>query len=205
MKYIDLTHKFTDSMPSYPGDPRPILQQITLISEDGVNDHSLKTTMHIGTHIDAPAHMISNGKLISDYPIEKFFGKAIFIDARGQMTIGPEILPKEKIKAGNVVILYTGWDKKFGNHEYFGDHPIVNNEFADTLIELGISILCIDFPSPDKKPYPIHQKLLRHDILIAENATNLELLIEQKKIEIIALPLYIEADASPCRIVAKIG
>lgn len=192
-------------MPSYPGDPRSTLQRITLTSEEGINDHSLKTTMHIGTHIDAPAHMIPNGKLISDYPIEKFFGEAIFIDARGQKTIGSEILPKEKIKAGNVVILYTGWDKKFGSQKYFSDHPIVKNEFVDTLIELGISILCIDFPSPDKKPYQIHKKLLGHDILIAENATNLELLIGKETIEIIALPLYIEADASPCRIVAKIG
>jgi kynurenine formamidase len=204
MEYINLTHQFIDSMPSYPGDQRPTLQKITSTTGSNIVDHSLKTTMHIGTHIDAPAHMITNGKLISDYPVEKFFGDGILIDASGQIKIGPEILQKKEIKAGSIILLYTGWDKKFGSPEYFSEHPVISDEFADALIEAHISILCIDFPSPDKKPYEIHQKLLKNDILIAENVTNLELLIKKKKIEIIALPLYIKADASPCRMVAKV-
>lgn len=62
MKIIDLTHSFTDKMPVYPGDPEPSLNKVADLNKEGYNDHLLKTVMHIGTHMDAPLHMIKNGK-----------------------------------------------------------------------------------------------------------------------------------------------
>lgn len=50
-------------MPVYPGDPKPTLEQVAFIAKDTFNDHKLTTVMHVGTHIDAPLHMIANGKI----------------------------------------------------------------------------------------------------------------------------------------------
>ena len=69
MELLDLTHKFTGHMPVYPGDPNPELIEIAKIPKDVCADHMLKTTMHVGTHMDAPAHMIAGGKNISDYDL----------------------------------------------------------------------------------------------------------------------------------------
>ncbi len=62
----------------------------------------------------------------------------------------------------------------------------------------------IDFPSVDKAPYAVHSLLLSHDILIIENLTNLEQLQHYKNIELIALPLKIDAHGSPARVIAKV-
>ena len=35
---------------------------------------------HTGTHIDAPAHMLSNGPYLDDLNIEHFIGKATILD-----------------------------------------------------------------------------------------------------------------------------
>ena len=82
MKYIDLTHTFTASMPTYPGDPIPELKQIADFHNQGYTDWQVTTGMHVGTHIDAPLHMIPGGKRLSEMPIETFFGRGCLIDAR---------------------------------------------------------------------------------------------------------------------------
>jgi arylformamidase len=66
MQLIDLTQTFGSMMPVYPGDPAPELKQITTIETHGFTDHQLTTAMHVGTHMDAPLHMIAGGKKIAE-------------------------------------------------------------------------------------------------------------------------------------------
>ncbi|MEK7557141.1 MAG: cyclase family protein, partial [Patescibacteria group bacterium] len=80
MKYIDLTHTFVDNMPVYPGDPVAEVKQIADIKKEGYTDHRITTGMHVGTHMDAPMHMIEGGKALSDMPVENFFGRGYLID-----------------------------------------------------------------------------------------------------------------------------
>ena len=61
----------------------------------------------------------------------------------------------------------------------------------------------MDTPSPDHAPYKVHKILLGNEILILENLTNLEQLLN-KNFEVIALTPKLEADAAPARVVAKI-
>lgn len=75
MKFIDLTQPVTENMQVYPGDPQSTLKQIAFIEADGSNDFQVQTGMHVGTHIDAPFHMIQNGKKLHEYPVDHFFWK----------------------------------------------------------------------------------------------------------------------------------
>ena len=72
--YIDLTHEFTASMPVFPGDVAPELIKTADVFKDGISDYQIKTGMHIGTHIDAPAHMLAGGKNLNEYPVVRFLG-----------------------------------------------------------------------------------------------------------------------------------
>ena len=65
-------------------------------------------------------------------------------------------------------------------------------------------MVCIDSPSPDRRPFEIHKLLLENNVLIAENLTNLDKLMSANNFEVIALPLKIHADSSPARIIARI-
>ncbi|MFI5206195.1 MAG: cyclase family protein, partial [Candidatus Paceibacterales bacterium] len=194
---------FTADMPVFPGDPAPDLVEFNTVAKDGVSHFELKTQMHVGTHIDAPAHFMAGGKLLDEYPPQKFFGRGVIVDARSKTSAGPELLSALNIQKGDVVLVYFDWSSEFRNEDYYRNYPVLSNEFAQKLGELGVSIVGMDTPSPDRAPYQAHKILFKSDILIIESLTNLEQLIG-KSFEIIALPPKLQAEAAPCRVVAKI-
>lgn len=203
MPYIDLTHAFTSEMPVYPGDASPELVQTSTIEKDGIVHFGLKTGMHVGTHIDAPLHMLAGGKKIDDYPPQKFFGRGVMLDARGKTSAGAELLRGVLIQKGDIVLVCFGWSSEFGQDEYYHNYPEISMELAEALANIGISIIGMDTPSPDRAPYQTHKILLKSDILIIENLTNLESLIGKNNLDMVALPAKLHTEAAPCRVVAK--
>lgn len=200
MKYIDLTQSFGPKTPVFPGDPLVKFKAVS--SSPQVTEVVFGT--HSGTHLDAPAHFFPGGKKLSEFGIEGFFGRGHIIDARGKKNINKEILEGAQINPGGIVVIYTGWQAKYGSDEYFEGYPLVSDELAKEFVRLKIKILGTDSPSPDKEPFSVHQILLQKEILILENLCNLEELLKSKEFEITALPLKLEADGGPARIVAKI-
>ncbi|MDB5238262.1 MAG: hypothetical protein JWM46_532 [Candidatus Kaiserbacteria bacterium] len=203
MTYIDLTLSFTDDMPVDPGDPKSELKQIADIASAGYVDHLLHTAMHVGTHIDAPLHMLDGGKRITDFVADKFFGRGVLIDVRGAASIGADALANGALQKGDIVLFLTGFSEKFRTPDYYDKHPEITPEAAEVLVAAGVSIVGMDMPSPDRPPFHTHRILLGKDILIIENLTNLEELIG-KEFDVIALPAKLEAEAAPVRVVAKI-
>ncbi len=203
MKYIDLTHTFNSNMPVYPGDPKA---ELTQISKDGIVDHEIKSGMHVGTHMDAPLHMIKNGKKLSQFPIEKFIGNGVLIDARTKEKIDVDLLDEVRIKDKDVVLILTGFGVKFRKkpEEYYNKYPEITEDLAKKLVNLGAKIVGMDTPSPDRAPYNIHKILLSKEILIIENLTNLEALVGIKRFEIIALPAKLDTEAAMVRVIARI-
>ena len=130
-------------------------------------------------------------------------GRGCLLDVRGQKTIEMQGDYEDLVQKEDIVLLYTGFDEKFGLSEYYTDHPLVSDDLAQFLISRSIKILGMDLPSPDKYPFNIHKKLFEQDILIMENLTNLNAL-QGLEFEVMAFPLKIEAEASLIRAVAKI-
>lgn len=204
MNYIDLTQTFDSGMPVYPGDPTASLEQVAWVEQDGFSDHKLTTCMHVGTHIDAPGHMFPAGKLISEFGPEKFFGRGVIIEGQGKTELTEELVASENIKPGDIVLIHTGFGKKFGLPEYYDSYPVMSESLAEALVRFGVSMVGFDTPSPDKGPYTVHRILLEKEILILENLCNLEKVISLKKFEVIALPLRLSSNASPARVVVRV-
>ncbi len=205
-KFIDLTHTFTDHMPVYPGDPCSRLYQSAWIKDGGPADHRIESCMHVGTHIDAPVHMIEGAATIDEFPIEKFQARGVLVDARCHTLLQPDILNTQTIHAGDAVLIYTGWDKKFRTDEYFASWPYFSPAFANRLVELGISLVGMDTAGPDiEEPFEAHKILLPSDILIIENLANLDELLEIKDFTFHAYPAKYQADAAPVRAFAEIA
>ncbi len=203
-QFIDLTHIIENSMPVYPGDPEVELKRIKELKTDDYNDFRLGISMHAGTHIDSPMHLTEREEYISSIPLRRFIGEGQVLDVSSQPVIKmkPEYI--EKIKDGCIALLYTGFDKKNGKPEYFEGHPIVDKELAGFLIKRNIKMLGIDMPSPDRPPFEIHKMLFEHNILIAENLTNLDKLLYAGYFEVMAFPLKIMADSSIARVIARV-
>lgn len=185
-------------MPVYPGDIVPSLQPV---EQDGIMDHKLITGMHVGTHMDAPLHMIPGGKKISEVLTDKFVGPGKLIDARERQEIDANLLAE--VRPGDIVLVLTGWGAKFRDADYYETYPVLTESFAKKLVELQVKVVGLDTSSPDKEPYAIHKILLGAEILIIENLTNLESLVGQN-FEVIALPAKLDTDAAPTRVIAKV-
>ena len=115
MKIVDLTHTFTSDRPVDPGDPEATLEQVAFLEKDSFNDHRLKTVMHVGTHMDAPLHMIEGGKRLDEIDPDKFIGEGILIDVRGIQKIDASVLNGVSLTKNSVVLLYTGRGSDYRN------------------------------------------------------------------------------------------
>jgi len=201
---IDLTHTFTDDMPVYPGDDCSKLYQCCTIEKDGVTDHRVESGMHVGTHMDAPLHMVDGGAYLSEFPADKFQGRGILIDARGRNVIDTDILDSYDIQKGDIVLVWTDWDKKYRTDAYFESWPIMTVEFAQVLVDKKITIIGMDTAGPEmEETFPVHKTFLPNDVLIIENMANLDAL-EGKNFIVHAYPIKYKADAAPVRVIAEI-
>lgn len=205
MKIIDLSQNLYDKMPTHPYDNEVIVVKNRTIDNDGYNNTQMDIGMHVGTHIDAPSHLIENGKKIYEYSLDYFVGKACVIDVSGKSEIELEDEYKDKIKQNEMILLYTGYGELFNDEKYYAtDAPQISKELAEYIAKSGIKIVGIDLPSPDKYPFNIHKILLNNDVLIIENLTNLDKLLDVDKFKFYAFPLNINAEASITRAVAII-
>lgn len=204
-KYIDLSYEIEHQMAVYPGDDELKLYRHRFLNRDYYNDTKLETGMHVGTHIDAPSHLLNKDRFICDYPVEKFIGNGCLLDVRNEEIIKLKDEYLDKVQEGDIVLLYTGYDEFFGTDKYFENHPIVDEKLAQFFVDRGVKLIGIDMPSPDQYPFKVHHKLLENDILIIENVRNLKKLEGVKRFEVMAFPLNIRAEASLTRVVARIN
>ena len=86
--------------------------------------------------------------------------------------------------------------------EYFQKYPNMPEELANFMVAKQVKIIGVDAPSPDRKPWPAHKILLKNEILIIENLTNLKEL-RDKEFKVYAFPAKYELDGAPVRVVAE--
>lgn len=204
-KLIDLTHSFVDNMPVYPGDPCAKLYQSASIKKDGFSDHIIESGMHVGTHMDAPIHMVDGGLYISDIPLDHFQGRGVLINAIGHMEICADMADEADLQEGDIVLIHSGWDKKYFTEDYFKQWPVFTEGFAKKLVEKKVSLIGMDMAGPEMdETFPIHKILLSNNVLIIENMTGLEQLIAAKDFIVHAYPVKYKACGAPVRVVAEI-
>lgn len=203
-KIIDLTHPLTDHMPVYQSDDPVTLTKTRSLQADKYNDWCLCSGMHVGTHIDGPGHLTDSAVRLSDISIDRFMGTGYLIDARDRQVIGEDLLANLPAQDNLVVLVWTGWDKKFGTQEYFDKHPILTPEFAEKLISRNVKIVGIDSFSPDKYPFEVHKLFFRNSILIIENLSGLEQVAGVRNFTVFALPLKTETDSALARVIALV-
>lgn len=205
MKIIDLSQKIYNDMPVHPYDKDVKVIKDKTIKNDKYNNTQVYIGMHAGTHIDAPNHLIENGKTIDAYNLSQFTGKGCVIDVTNQKHIELKEEYKDIILKSEIVLLYTGYGHLFADEKYYlEDAPVLSKEFAEYLAETDIKIVGMDLPSPDRYPFDVHNILLSGDVLIAENLTNLDQLLGIDEFTFCAMPLNINADASIVRAVALV-
>lgn len=203
MNIIDLTHTINKQTPVYPGDPVVDVVASGDIEEDGFVDHKVTFGTHVGTHIDAPAHMIIGGKKLNDIMLRRFIVPAICIDVTEGFDA--DVIAATEIEEGGAVLFYTGMGQYFTKPNYWQGYQVMDQSCIDTLVSKKVGLIGVDAGSVDKEEdFPIHKALLGSDILIIENLAPTVQELVGKHFELIALPLKLEFDGAPARVIARI-
>lgn len=212
MKIVDLSHTIYEGMPYYPGTEPPILQVANTIEIDGFTETRMSIYTHIGTHIDAPSHILKNKPSLDKLPIDHFIGRAMFLDvsAMSDDTIPVSSLLKYKDPITNLdfVIIKTGWSQHWGKQDYFKGFPSLSEEAAHWLATFnlkGVGIDAISVDRMDTTTFPVHKIFFRKNMIVVENLTNLD--SAGKEFFIFScMPLKIkDADGSPVRAFGILG
>jgi len=197
-------------MPVYPGDEPPLIETVTSIEADGFRDSKIVLSSHIGTHVDAPAHILPYSPTLDRIPLDCFIGRCSIIDltavANPEIHL-PDLKPYETLfQNSEFILLHTGWSRFWGQDKYFRGFPVLSIEAALWIHSFQLKGLGVDSPSVDEvdsTDFPIH-KILLDRLLIVENLTNLEKL-PQTGFTFSCLPLKLEKiDGSPVRAAAII-
>lgn len=199
--YVDLSVPVNEQTPVYPGDPATRIEPAGVLAKDGYNDHFVSMGTHVGTHIDAPMHMLEGGKSLNQAPIEQFIGNGRLVEVTGSDF---EAVKSADIKTGDIVLFHTAMSDKYHDSVYFEDYPAMSEDVAKYLVEAKVKMVGVDACSVDNQDgFPIHKVLLAGNVLIIENLTNLSQLVG-KDFKVYALPLSLQIDGSPARVIAEV-
>lgn len=122
-------------------------------ARDGQRVMEFRMSTHTGTHVDAPSHVLKNGKTLDELPLSSFYGPGIVLDVqKGELgEIDDSDLEKADfgIREGDIVLLYTGWGKYFVEEPkdpYYlaSRHPGVSVRGAEWLVAKKIKAVGID-------------------------------------------------------------
>jgi arylformamidase len=211
-RVIDLSHGLDPTTPVFSGYP-PVeirILESTRYSIPGgrrtLNSSQLTVGIHTGTHMDSPFHFFEEGAPIDRVDLAHCVGEAqllpIETPANGKIERAQLTSYREPLARCSKVVLSTGWAKQWGRPEYFTQHPVITPDAADFLIECGVHLVGVDFPSVDHAPFLTHVALLSHNVLILENLTNLSE-IRSPSFRLVAVPLkFTGRDGSPVRAIA---
>ncbi len=177
--------------------------------------HDVRFTTHTGTHIDAPWHFNKKGRRIDEYLPEVFMGTGVVLDFR-HLSDGARITGEDLARAlpavqeGDILLINTGRHKQLGTEEYATRHPGLDGEACERfLVEkkikmIGMDTICVEPGSEEEHwDHPLHRIcLIENEILLIENLGGQIDEVTGKRCYIVALPLKLQADAAPARVIA---
>ena len=201
--WIDITQTMKTGMPNWPGDTAFSFGLAYTKQQTGsVNIGKIETSLHTGTHADAPFHFNNSAPTLEQLDVNTFIGDCVVIDCRGVEVITASFLQSFDFHGVARVLLKT----VDAISEQFPEViPVIAADVASFLKHCGVVLLGVDNPSVDmltSKELAAHHALYEHHVQIIEGLDLSQ--IEPGLYDLICLPLKIEgADGAPVRAVIR--
>ncbi|RJL35883.1 cyclase family protein [Bailinhaonella thermotolerans] len=198
-RIIDLGHRVSHRMPTYPWTPRPVVaeyltrEQSTEFLSEGVSFGLAQVLLagQSGTAMIAPFKFDEKAADIASVPLEDLVDvPAAVIPAAGRRRIGPEAFDGRDLE-GRAVLIRTGHDRHWGTAAYFADAPNLTARAAERL--LGARLVAIDAPSVDDEDdisTTVQEVLLGAGVPVVVSVTRLsELPLEGALLTLLPAPM----------------
>jgi len=205
---IDISPPLTNGIGVFPGDT-PLTRELLLdfARGDSLTLSTLRATVHLGAHVDAPLHYGAGTASIDEMPLELFVGpcRVLPVPARADGLIGWDEIraalggesPTERL------LLATG---SYPDPNRFDPgFAALDPAAVGRLAERGVRLLGLDTPSvdpADSRELPAHAACLESGIAILEGLVLAG--VAAGTYELMALPLRLVGfEASPVRAVLR--
>ncbi len=197
--YIDISPVLRAGIAVFPGDTR-FEREIAMSFKEGqhLDLSSIKTTLHVGAHTDAPSHYHADGKTIEERSLTHYLGSCQVIEVKGNPW---RILPgdlHDEIKAPRILFKTNSFPDP---DKWQDDFSALSPELIHLLHSKKVILVGIDTPSVDPakdKTLAAHKAIHECDMAILEGIVLTD--VQPGLYQLIALPLRIEGgDASPVR------
>lgn len=193
---LDISQPVTARASHFPGD-EPFSCGWT-VDEPRLHVGWVKTSPHVGTHVDAPFHYGEGSKRVGDLDLDAFVGPCIVLDATGEKELHADLLRGRDALPPRVLFRTQ---RRSDPEHFHRDFPVLSMDAVEALARAGVKLVGIDAPSmdpPDAKELPVHHALGRAGIVNVEN-----LMLDHAEAgtyELLAAPAkWVEMDAAPVR------
>jgi len=182
---IDLTQTISENLEVYPGDP-PVEVHTVSTLEDGFVLERVCMSSHVGTHLDAPCHVLMGGADVSSIALERLILPCVYVDMSALSKKEDRLA---KLKGGftdlkDKALLLSTNEKLSAN---------ITPEEVEVLITGGVKLLGVDAMSVEHSDdLVVHRKLLSSGVLIVEGLCNLHMLNEKQEYFLVVAPLKLE-------------
>jgi arylformamidase len=222
--HVRLSYTLQEDSPVHIGLNQLQITPLNQISRGGEYNTSLITVEnHCGTHVDAPAHFLPEGRVISDYgPEELVFNQPIILNTRknaGEL-VGVEDVSKIEDPNMDCLLICTGFGQYHDTapETYLTQNPGISSGAVSYLRENFSRLACIgiDTVSMSRYGHPeeaieIHKTAFMEKngfgkpLLLVEDLDSRPLSEIQALEEVIVIPWQIEKiDSAPCTVLASI-
>jgi len=221
----DLTHVFRAGFPVYAGDP-PGRRTVATIEDTGFYVQTWSFAEHMGTHLDAPGHVVPGGRLVPELDPEEMFAPIAVIGISGRAEQGPDAMVEVgdlrdyerrhgRIPNRAVVCMYSGWERRVHDPAAYRNpspdgrlhFPGFGPEAVEWLLEqrgilaLGVDTLSLDIGA--STDFPVHKRLLGADRYGLENLANLGQIPPRGAEAIVGIVPWEKGSGGPCRVLAR--
>ncbi|QMS91493.1 cyclase family protein [Nostoc edaphicum CCNP1411] len=194
---IHLSHVIDIDIPQWSGDPIVEFETVAELNNDGYYLRRFSLGEHSATHINAPNSFHSFAVGIDQYPAQSLVVPAVVINICQATAVNPDyaltiadVLAWEEeygeVYPGRVVLLNTGWQKKWLDKSAFLNHdaqgiphfPGFGSDATQFLLNerqiagVGIDTHGVD-PGQDNS-FAINRLVLEQPRIVLENLTNLD-------------------------------
>jgi arylformamidase len=206
-EWIDISVPLRNGMVTWPGDaPFERSPTLRIATGEPCNLSQISTTVHIGTHMDAPLHYLPDAAGIETMPISAAIGRAKVLEIHDQEVIRMAELEPHRLAKGERVLFKTRNSAHCWKTDSFHmKYVYIDPEAARYLVERGVQTVGVDYLSVgafENGGPETHRILLEAGIWIIEGL-QLEH-VEPGKYELVCLPLkIIGSDGAPARAVLR--
>jgi kynurenine formamidase len=191
-RVIHLSQIIHPQIPQWPGDPPVEFEAVANIQQDGYFLRRFSMGEHSATHMNAPNSFHPHTIGIDGYSADSLVVPAVVINQVDRAANHPDYLltlddvftweqTHKKIASGTVVLLYTGWQKKWSNQDEFINQQHFPGFAPDTtefLLErrqiAGVGIDTHGVDSGQDPTFSTNQQVLSRQGIVLENLTNLD-------------------------------